>query len=87
MLDIDFDRIHIKNGSDLKTFHPRNLSRNLIVRLESDPASLLRNQFVTSPTQNLFIWITVLGMSGYILSEPDLALRGTESDRSPPFSF
>ena len=60
---MDFEQIHIKNSSDLQIFHSRNLSRNLIIELESNPVNVSpTNQFSTYSTQNVFVWITLLGM-------------------------
>lgn len=66
---MNFEQLHIKNHYDLQKFQPVNLSRNLIVELESNNTNLQVNQLFTSPTQNVFIWITVLGMMSWLLLE------------------
>lgn len=84
---MDFDRIHIKSSSDLQTFHPTNLSRNLILELESNSADVQRDRFSTSPMQNLFIWIAILGIISYILFEIIRELGTIQIGNGVLFSF
>jgi|GEM_PF-4597070 len=82
-----FEHIHIKNSSDLQAFHPVNLSRDLIIELEPNHINIQRNQLSTSPTQNIFIWTTVMGMIGWILLEIIQELGTIKIGNGVVFSF
>ena len=84
---MEFEYIHIKNHSDLQNFHPGNLSRNLIIELESKNTNTPKNQFSTSPTQNIFIWVTVIGMISWILWEIIRELGTVKIGNGVVFSF
>lgn len=84
---MDFEHIHIKNSWDLQAFHPTNLSRNLIIELESNNTEISRNQLYTAPTQNIFIWITVMGMISWILLEIIRELGAIQIGNGALFSF
>jgi len=84
---MDFEHIHIQNSSDLQAFHPENLSRNLIIELESNHANLQRNKLSASPTQNIFIWITVIGIIGWLLLETIRELGTVKIGSGVIFSF
>ena len=84
---MDFEQIHIENHFDLQKFQPINLSRNIIIELESNNPSLQINQLSTSPTQNIFVWITVLGMISWLLLEVIRELGTVKIDNGVVFSF
>jgi len=84
---MDFEYIHIKNRFDLQTFHPTNLSRNMIVELESNNANIYRNQLSSYPTQNIFVWITVISMISWILLEIIRELGTVKISSGVIFSF
>ena len=66
---MDCEKIHIENRYDLQKFDPESLSRIFIIELESNHVSIPRNRFSVSPSQNIFVWITVLGMISWLLLE------------------
>ena len=66
--------IHLKDSSDFLVFHPENLSKNVIVEVESNLIDYSVIQ-IDRQTQTFLVWITLFGVIIWALYEVSFKLQ------------